>query len=43
MYEFLCGLNVKKVNYPTFVDAVKCQAVLEAVEKASKTRRWEKV
>ncbi len=43
IYEFLCGLNRKKVNYPTFEDAVKCQRVLETVEKAAKSRKWEKV
>ncbi|HOD95282.1 MAG TPA: Gfo/Idh/MocA family oxidoreductase [Candidatus Hydrogenedentes bacterium] len=43
IYEFLCGLKKKKINYPTFEDAVNCQAVLEAVEKAASTRKWEKV
>lgn len=43
IYEFLCGLRRKKVTYPTFQDAVNCQAVLEAVEKAANTRKWEKV
>jgi predicted dehydrogenase len=36
-------LNSKKVNYPTFADGLACQKVLEAVEKAAKTRKWEKV
>ncbi len=43
IYEFLNALNKKKVNYPTFDDAVNCQSVLEAVEKAARTRKWEKV
>lgn len=43
MYEFISGLKKKKVTYPTFADAVQCQRVLEAVEKAAKTRKWEKV
>ncbi len=43
IYEFLASLNKKKVAYPTFEDAVKCQAVLETVEKAAKSRKWEKV
>ncbi len=43
MYEFVLGLTKKKANYPTFEDAVKCQAVLEAVEKAAGTKKWEKV
>lgn len=43
IYEFLCGLSGKKINYPTFEDAVKCQKVLDAVEKAAQNRRWVKV
>jgi predicted dehydrogenase len=43
IYEFLCGLNKKKAAYPTFEDAVKCQKVLDAVEKASANKRWVKV
>jgi predicted dehydrogenase len=43
IYEFLCSLTRKKVNYPTFDDAVACQRVLETVEKAAKSRKWEKV
>lgn len=43
VYEFLRQLNAKKVDYPTFEDGVKCQRVLDAVEKAAKTRKWEKV
>jgi predicted dehydrogenase len=43
MYEFLNNLNSKKVTYPTFVDAVKCQKVLEAVEKSASSKKWESV
>jgi predicted dehydrogenase len=43
IYEFLCGLGKKKGNFSTFDDAVKCQKVLDAVERASASRRWEKV
>ncbi len=43
MYEFLCGLNRKKINYPTFEDAVKCQKVLEAVETAAASKKWESI
>lgn len=43
VYEFLRQLNAKKVDYPTFEDGVKCQRVLDAVEKAAKSRKWEKV
>lgn len=43
IYEFLCSLASKKINYPTFEDAVKCQAVLDAVERAAASKKWEKV
>jgi len=43
VYEFLRQLNAKKVDYPTFEDGLKCQRVLGAVEKAAKSRKWEKV
>lgn len=43
MYEFLRNINKKAVTYSTFDDAVKCQQVLDAVEKASANRRWIKV
>jgi predicted dehydrogenase len=43
IYEFLAGLGKKKNNISTFGDAVKCQKVLDAVERASKTKKWEKV
>jgi predicted dehydrogenase len=43
IYEFLRTLNSKKVNYPTFADGLSCQKVLDAVEKAANSRKWEKV
>ncbi len=43
VYEFLRQLNAKKVDYPTFEDGLSCQRVLGAVEKAAKSRKWEKV
>jgi len=43
IYEFLSCLNSKKVSYSTFEDAVKCQSVLEAVEKAAASKKWVKV
>ena len=43
IYEFLCGLGKKKGSFSTFEDAVKCQKVLDAVERASATKRWVKV
>ena len=43
IYEFVRALKRKTGDYSTFEDAVKCQAVLDAVEKAAKSRKWEKV
>lgn len=43
IYEFIRNLNSKKVTYPTFQDGVNCQKVLDAVEKAAGTKKWEKV
>lgn len=43
IYEFLCSLNRKTIKYPTFEDAVKCQKVLDAVERAAASKKWEKV
>lgn len=41
--DFIVELNRKKVTYPTFEDGVACQKVLDAVERAAKTKKWEKV
>jgi len=43
VYEFINQLGRKNVTYPTFEDGLKCQQVLETVEKAAKSGRWEKV
>lgn len=43
MYDFLSNINKKDEPYSTFEDAVKCQKVLDAVERAAKTKKWEKV
>lgn len=40
MYDFLCNLRRKAAPYSTFEDAVKCQKVLDAVERSSSSRRW---
>lgn len=42
IHDFLSTLNRKKVTYPTFEDGLNCQLVLDAVEKAAKSRKWEK-
>ena len=42
-YEFLSNLEKKRQPYSTFGDAVKCQKVLDAVEKASASKRWQPV
>ncbi len=41
--DFLCNLRKKAEPYSTFEDAVACQRVLEAVEIAAKSKKWEKV
>lgn len=43
VYDFVSQLDKKTVTYSTFEDAVKCQKVLDAVERASKSKKWEKV
>lgn len=43
IYEFVQNLSKKATPYPTFADGLACQKVIAAVEKASKTRRWERV
>jgi len=40
MYDFLNNLGKKSAPYSTFEDAVKCQRVLTAVEKAAESRKW---
>ena len=41
--DFIVELNKGKVTYPTFVDGVNCQKVLDAVERAAKSKKWEAV
>ncbi|HOZ49390.1 MAG TPA: Gfo/Idh/MocA family oxidoreductase [Candidatus Hydrogenedentes bacterium] len=41
--DFLCNLNKKAAPYSTFEDAVKCQKVLDAVERSAASKKWEKV
>lgn len=43
MYEFVRNLGKKAVTYSTFEDAVKCQLVLDAVERSSAKKKWETV
>ncbi len=43
LYDFLTCLEKDRMPVPNFRDGVKVQAVLEAVERSSKSRRWEKV
>jgi len=43
MCDFLGNLGSKKAPYSTFEDAVKCQRVLDAVEKAASSKKWEPV
>jgi predicted dehydrogenase len=43
VYDFLKALQAGKQTHPDFEDGLRNQMVLDAVEKASKTRRWVKV
>jgi len=43
VYDFMDTLNKKKTTYPTFEDGVNCQKVLDAVQRAAKSKKWEKV
>lgn len=40
VYDFISQLKAKKVTYPTFADGVQDQKVLDAVEKAARTKKW---
>lgn len=42
-YDFFTQLTKTNVTYPTFHDGLACQAVLDAVARAAKTKKWEKV
>ncbi len=43
LHDFLVNINKKSAPYSTFEDAVACQRVLDAVELAAKSKKWEKV
>jgi predicted dehydrogenase len=38
--EFMCALEEDRQPVPNFVDGVKCQQVLEAVDRSIEERRW---
>lgn len=40
VYDFLRSLKRKAAPYSTFEDAVKCQKVLDAVERSSASKKW---
>lgn len=43
VYDFLKAFEQNKQTHADFVDGVRNQAVLDAAEKAAKSRRWRKV
>jgi len=43
IYNFLTAVAKGKKASPDFEDGVRCQAVLDAVERSAKSKRWEKV
>ena len=43
LYDFLTCMEKDRMPVPSFRDGTKVQAVLDAVERSSKSRRWEKV
>ncbi len=43
IHDFLQGIARGESPRPNFEDGVKCQAVLDAVERAAASRRWESV
>ncbi|WP_374099820.1 Gfo/Idh/MocA family protein [Sediminibacillus dalangtanensis] len=43
LYEFLQGITKQSQPYPSFLDGVRNQAVLQAVEQSAESRRWVKV
>ena len=43
IHDFLTCLEKGRMPTPNFRDGVKVQAVLDAVERSAKSRRWEKV
>jgi predicted dehydrogenase len=43
VHDFLTALEKDTLPSPNFIDGVKNQAVLDAVERSSATGRWEKL
>ena len=43
VYELLNSLADKKMPSPNFEDGVKCQEVLEAVERSANSKKWVRV
>jgi len=43
IHDFLKCLEEDRLPTPSFRDAVKTQAVLDAVERSARSRKWEKV
>lgn len=43
VYNLMNGIATGKNPVPDFYDGLKCQAVLEAVEKSAETERWVKI
>ncbi len=43
IHDFLVGIAKGESPRPNFEDGVKCQAVLDAVERSAQSRRWETV
>lgn len=43
VYNLMNGIATKKNPVPSFHDGLKCQSVLEAVEKSAETEQWVKV
>ncbi len=43
IYTMMNGIATGKQPTPSFYDGLKCQAVLEAVEKSHESEKWEKV
>ena len=43
VYEFMSSIAEDKIPHPNFLDGLKCQEVLEAVENSIKERKWVKV
>jgi predicted dehydrogenase len=43
VHDFLTALEKGKLPSPNFEDAVRNQAVMDAIERSAKSRKWEKV